>query len=140
MEYIKMNWILALTFIVLFGFLLSGCDTHMDIQREYNFGVTLKKYHVTLPYGHSCTLVFDIQREGNYKNARYYVQYFQSQGSGTLTMEDKRLYENTDYLIVEPDQPIKLSYTSLSEENEKMEILFTDNFGNRKEIEVTFKK
>lgn len=137
---IMMNWMLALTFTILFCMLLSGCDTHMDIQREYDYSVTLQKYHETLPYGHSCTLVFDMKREGNFENAVYYVQYFQSQGTGTLVMGDKRLYENTDYPIAEPEQPIELGYTSMSGENEKLEILFTDNFGNRKEIEVTFKK
>lgn len=135
-----MNWIPALTFTILFCMLLTRCDTHMDIQREYDYSVTLQKYHETLPYGHSCILVFEMKREGNYENAVYYVQYFQSQGTGTLVMGDKRLYENTDYQIIDPDLPIKLSYTSLSGENEKMEILITDNFGNKKEINVTFKK
>jgi hypothetical protein len=71
-----------------------------------------------------CSLV----KEGNYKEAKYFIRYFQTDGKGELRLDDGRILTPND-LFPLTKETFRLYYTSHCTDQQNFDVYIEDNFG-----------
>ena len=87
--------------------------------------------------GETVEIRFQIEREGEYKDTKYYIRYFQSSGTGELktnvglqfTPNDRYLLENTVF---------RLYYTSTCADQHTIDLFVEDSFGQVEKVTFNF--
>ena len=87
--------------------------------------------------GETVEIRFQIEREGEYKDTKYYIRYFQSSGIGELktnvglqfTPNDRYLLENTVF---------RLYYTSTCADQQTIDLFVEDSFGQVEKVTFNF--
>lgn len=122
-------------FTLLLAAIACACSDDIDIKQDYEFTVTHlpvpKKLQVNEVAEIRCTL----HREGNYKDTKYYLRYFQYDGAGQLWMDNGEPFLPNDIYEL-TDTSFRLYFRSLSEDAHNIEVVFFDSFG--KEFPLTF--
>ena len=78
-----------------------------------------------------------LKAEGDFKNTRYTIRYFQPDGKEELRLEDGTLLSPNDcYLLTRKN--FRLYYTSLSSDRQTIDLYVEDNFGQKKELHFSF--
>ena len=78
-----------------------------------------------------------LKAEGDFKNTRYTIRYFQPDGKEELRLEDGMLLSPNDcYLLTRKN--FRLYYTSLSSDRQTIDLYVEDNFGQKKELYFSF--
>jgi len=126
---------------VIYTILLAGivcaCSDDIDIRRAYEFKVTHLPVPKRLKVGESAEIRCQLEREGRYENTRYYMRFFQSDGIGTLSIDDGRIFlPNDSYEITE--EAFRLYYTSGSAEQAVIDIVFFDSHGYEYPLTFSF--
>jgi hypothetical protein len=124
-------------FTLLLAAIACACSDNIDIKQDYEFKVTHlpvpKKLQVNEVAEIRCTL----HRQGEYSNTRYYLRYFQYDGSGLLWMnDDEPFLPNDAYEIT--DTSFRLYFRSMSEDAHNVEVVFFDSFGREFPLIFTF--
>jgi hypothetical protein len=127
--------------ILLFAMLMMGiacaCSDDIDIKQDYEFSVTHlpvpKKLQVNEVAEIRCTL----HRKGEYSNTRYYLRYFQYNGTGRLWMDESEPFLPNDTYEV-TNTSFRLYFRSLSEDAHNIEVVFFDSFGREFPLNFTF--
>lgn len=115
---------------------LTACNDGLTIKQDYDFSVITEKYRSEIGNGETTEFVFHLSREGEYNGTHYFVSAFIREGSGVIRdTQGNELKMNEPYPIYTPET-FKLNYTSLCNENQKIELVFEDNFEYVKEIEI----
>ena len=132
----KSNILVYLTFFVFVGglFLANSCNDDLEIQNDYGFTVTHLPVPKRLKKGETAEIRFELVRSGKYADAKYYVRYFQPDGKGELTLDNRTLFPNDSYELKK--ETFRMYYTSQCEEQQVIDLTFYDNFRN--EVELTF--
>ena len=132
----KLLWMLALVFTG--AILLSSCDKdELEIQQNYPFEVKVMPVPGEVADGQTVEIRISIERSGNFKDASYYVRYFQFDGQGTLRYHDQPPYLPNDLYNL-PQTQFRLYYTSKSTMSQSFDIWISDNFGNEKQVSFQF--
>ncbi|GHV16204.1 hypothetical protein FACS1894169_09580 [Bacteroidia bacterium] len=67
-------------------------------------------------------------REGDYKEARYYIRFFQTDGTGELRMDDGRILTPNDLFPLTNDV-FRLYYTSRCTDQQTIDVYIEDDAG-----------
>jgi len=117
-------------------FIANSCSDDLEIQNNYEFAVTHLPVPKRLKMGETAEIRFELIRSGNFVNAKYYVRYFQPDGSGILTLDAQILKPNDGYQLKK--EIFRMYYTSGCEEQQVIDLTFYDNFKNQVDISFSF--
>lgn len=123
--------------IVLFASCTFACNDKLDIQQAYKFSIATMPVPSQIKKGETVEIRFQIEREGEYKDTKYYIRYFQSSGTGELktnvglqfTPNDRYLLENTVF---------RLYYTSTCADQQTIDLFVEDSFGQVEKVTFNF--
>lgn len=108
--------------------LVFSCDDKLDVQQVYPFTVTTMPVQKRIKMGETAEIRFQLNREGYYEEAKYFIRYFQPDGKGTLRTADETVFLPND-LYPLPDETFRLYYTSASTDQQQIDIYIEDSFG-----------
>ena len=110
------------------GFCLSSCTPELDVQQAYNFSLQTLPVQKDVIKGAVAEIRCSLKAEGDFKDTRYTIRYFQSDGKGKLRLDDGTLLSPNDRYLLTRDN-FRLYYTSRSAERQSIDIYIEDYFG-----------
>ncbi|GHT21406.1 conjugal transfer protein [Bacteroidia bacterium] len=116
--------------------MLCACNGDLEVKQDYSFHVETLPLPKKLKIGETVALEFTIVREGKYAGTTYKFRYFQSEGAGLLSYKGLTVPKNRFQNIAKDD--FVLSYQCTAEEQQQLDFVFEDNFGQRVEYTITF--
>ncbi|MDL2262969.1 DUF3872 domain-containing protein [Bacteroidales bacterium OttesenSCG-928-I21] len=124
-------------YTMLLACIVCACSNDIDIKQDYEFSVT----HLPIPKKLQVNEVAEIRcalhRNGEYNNTRYYLRYFQYNGSGQLWINGGEPFlPNDAYEIT--DTSFRLYFRSLSDDAHNIEVVFFDSFGKEFPLSISF--
>lgn len=117
--------------------MLSCSNEELEIQQNFPFEISVMPVPKDIAQNETVEIRCTILPSGKYKNTKYYLRYFQFDGTGTLRYYNEVPYTPNDSYQLD-DQQFRLYYTSTSVVSQSFNIWITDSFGNEKEIEFQF--
>ena len=132
------NSLVYITFFVyVFGlFLINSCSDDLEIKNDYGFTVTYLPVPKRLKKGETAEIRLELESQGKYSDAKYYVRYFQPDGKGILTLDGRTMTPNDSYELKKEE--FRMYYTSQCEEQQVIDLTFYDNFKNQVELTFSF--
>ena len=119
------------------GFCLSSCTSELDVQQAYDFSLQTLPVQKDIIKGAMAEIRCSLKAEGDFKDTRYTIRYFQPDGKGELRLEDGTLLVPNDrYLLMQKE--FRLYYTSHSTDRQTIDVYVEDNFGQKKELHFSF--
>lgn len=123
----KNNWIYVFCTLLL-GVVVCGCNNELDIQQDYSFDLVTLPVQNKIAQGEIAEIRCTLVREGEFKQAQYFIRYFQPDGKGELKMENGTVLLPNDLYPLEK-MVFRLYYTSHSTDQQSIDIYIEDNFG-----------
>lgn len=123
----KKNWIYVFCTLLL-GVVVCGCNNELDIQQDYPFDLVTLPVQNKIAQGETAEIRCTLVREGEFKQAQYFIRYFQPDGKGELKMENGTVLLPNDLYPLEK-MVFRLYYTSHSTDQQSIDIYIEDNFG-----------
>ena len=123
----KKNWIYVFCTLLL-GVVVYGCNNELDIQQDYPFDLVTLPVQNKIAQGETAEIRCTLVREGEFKQAQYFIRYFQPDGKGELKMENGTVLLPNDLYPLEK-MVFRLYYTSHSTDQQSIDIYIEDNFG-----------
>ena len=121
----------------LIGFCLPSCTPELDVQQAYDFSLQTLPVQKDIIKGTVAEIRCSLKAEGDFKDTRYTIRYFQPDGKGELRLEDGTLLVPNDrYLLMQKE--FRLYYTSHSTDRQMIDVYVEDNFGQKKELHFSF--
>ena len=87
--------------------------------------------------GETAEIRLQLVRDGRWDDARYRMRYFQPDGKGRLADESGLVFAPNDLYDLERET-FRLYYTSLSDEQQTIDLYFLDNHGKLFELSFSF--
>jgi len=115
-------------YTMLIGCIVCACSNDLDIKQNYSFDLATMPVQKKIMNGETAEIRCQIVKEGNYKQAQFYVRYFQPDGSGELKLDDGRVLLPNDFYLLTKDV-FRLYYTSKCTEQQTIDVYIEDNFG-----------
>lgn len=131
-----MNRYFLIIFILAFS-LIACSDNHLEINNSYGFSVSHLPVVSKLKKGETAEIRCQIVCEGKYINTSYYLYYFQPNGNGELKLEDGTILTQNDTYALNKET-FRLYYTSKSQVQQVIDIVFFDSAGNEFPLSFTF--
>ena len=133
----------------LFAVLAFGsCNDAIDILQDYDFSLSSWYLQEQIETGETVEIRFYLDREGDYEKAEYEIGYIQMEGKGEVTdSEGVRLVNREVRPLAEVpeldrENPVRqvftLFYRSTSARRSELKFFVQDNFGQERELTVTF--
>ena len=133
----------------LFAVLAFGsCNDDIDIRQDYDFSLSSWYLQEQIETGETVEIRFYLDREGDYEKAEYEIGYIQMEGKGEVTdSEGVRLVNREVRPLAEVpeldrENPVRqvftLFYRSTSTRRSELKFFVRDNFGQERELTVTF--
>ena len=117
--------------------MLSCTNEELEIQQNFPFDISVMPVPKDISQNETVEIRCNIVPTGKYTDTKYYLRYFQFDGTGTLRYYNQVPYSpNDSYQLA--DQQFRLYYTSTSVVSQSFKIWISDSFGNEKEIEFQF--
>ena len=127
---------------------LGSCDDGIDIRQDYDFRLSSWYLQKQIATGETVEIRFYLDREGDYEMAEYEIGYIQMEGRGEVSdSEGVRLVNREVKPLAEvpgldTENPVKqvftLFYRSTSAKRSELKFFVRDNFGQEREMTVTF--
>jgi hypothetical protein len=121
---------------LLLAAIACACNDDIDIRQDYGYGVETLPLPKSLEQGETVDLEFSILREGYYSETRYRFRYFISEGEGALTYKGQSIPVNR-FQAIDADKFV-LTYQCLCDEQQQLDFVFEDSFGQRLEYTIEF--
>ena len=119
------------------GFCLSSCTPELDVQQAYDFSLQTLPVQKDIIKGSVAEIRCSLKAEGDFKDTRYTIRYFQPDGKGELRLEDGTLLvPNNRYLLMQKE--FRLYYTSHSTDRQTIDVYVEDNFGQAVKLSFNF--
>lgn len=128
--------------------LLGSCDDKLEVRQAYDFSITSWYLQKTISPDETVEIRLTLNRSGNYEEARYQIGYIQMEGSGEVYDKKNVRLVNREMQpldsIAELDgsdpcrQVFTLSYRNRSSKNAEIKFVVTDNFHQKRELDVSF--
>lgn len=126
-----------LIYTLLLAAIACACSDNLDIKQSYEFQVTHLPVPKKLKINETAEIRCQLERSGEYENTKYYLRYFQPDGKGELRLDDGTVFlPNDTYELTK--ETFRLYYTSESEDQQVIDVYFSDNFGNEFKLSFTF--
>ena len=121
----------------LIGFCLPSCTPELAVRQDYSFSLSTLPVQKDIVKGAVAEIRCALSAEGDFKDTRYTIRYFQPDGKGELRLEDGTLLVPNDrYLLMQKE--FRLYYTSHSTDRQTIDVYVEDNFGQKKELHFSF--
>lgn len=119
---------LYLIYMVCAASIFCACDDELDIKQMYSFELETMPVPKRIVIGETVEIRCTIVKEGDYKQSRFYIRYFQPDGKGELRLDDGRILLPNDLYLLSSDV-FRLYYTSQCTDQQAIDIYIEDNFG-----------
>jgi conjugate transposon len=116
---------------------IAGCNDALDVQQVYKYTIETMPVPTTVKQGETVEIRFQISREGEYKDTKYYIRYFQPQGKGVLKTSDGLTFTPNDRFPLE-SEIFRLYYTSTSTDQQVIDVYVEDSFGQVEKVSFSF--
>ena len=121
----------------LIGFCLPFCTPELDVRQDYSFSLSTLPVQKDIIKGAVAEIRCSLKAEGDFKDTRYTIRYFQPDGKGELRLDNGTLLSPNDrYLLIQKE--FRLYYTSHSTDRQTIDVYVEDNFGQKKELHFSF--
>ena len=122
---------------ILISSFTSCSKDELEIQNDFPFEVRVMPVPKEIANGNTVEIRLTIQPTSNYRNAQYYLRYFQFDGQGTLQYYEEPPYLPNDLYPLQAKQ-FRLYYTSNSTVSQSFDVWISDNLGNEKQLSFEF--
>ena len=126
-----------LIYTILLACIACACSDDLDLKQSYEFKVTHLPVPKKLKVGETAEIRCQIERSGYYQNTAYKLRYFQTDGKGTLKLDDGTIFLPNDYYDLDRET-FRLYFTAGSEEQSNVDIYFFDDQGNSFTLSLSF--
>src|SRR5690606_4801494 len=101
---------------------LTSCEKdELDIRQNYPFKVQVMPVPKEVTNGQTVEIRITVQRSGNFNDAKYFIRYFQFDGTGALRYYSEPPYMPNDLYLL-PQTQFRLYYTSQSTVSQSFDI------------------
>jgi hypothetical protein len=124
-------------FVIATLFCFVACDNKLDIQQAFPFTVETMPVQTKIVKGETAEIRCELKREGLYDGATYTIRVFQPAGKGSLQLDDGTVFKPNDRYSLDKEI-FRLYYTSVSTDQQTIDVYVEDNFGQVKQLSFTF--
>lgn len=127
---------------------LGSCDDGIDIRQDYDFRLSSWYLQKQIATGETVEIRFYLDREGDYVKAEYEIGYIQVEGKGEVSdsegikLVNREVKPLAEVPGLDTENPVKqvftLFYRSTSTKRSELKFFVRDNFGQEREMTVTF--
>lgn len=111
---------------ILFSF--TSCSDKIDVQQVYGFELVTMPVQKKIVQGETAEIRCQLIREGEYRETRYFIRYFQPDGKGELRMDDGTVFAPNDrYPLTK--ETFRLYYTSHCTDQQTIDVYIEDSAG-----------
>lgn len=140
---------IVLSFMAIVAVLFFGaCNDEIEVQQEYDFALNAWHLQEEISPGEEVEIRITLRRQRNFKGAHYDIGYVQMQGEGEVyDMQGTRLVNREKEPLrsiaglddSDPcSQVFTLFYRSSGEKKSELLFFIVDNFGQRRELTISF--
>ena len=119
---------MIVTVLAALGLLVSACDDTLDVFKAYSFDLVTMPVQESLREGETAEIRCTLAKEGEYKNAEFFIRMFQPDGEGELRMDNGTVFLPNDFYPLEKTE-FRLYYTSHCSDQQTLDVYIQDNFG-----------
>jgi hypothetical protein len=113
-------------YTMLLACIVCACSDRLDITQNYAFDLLTMPYPKRIVEGETAEIRCQIVKEGDYSGAKYFIRYFQTDGKGSLRLDDGRVLTPNDLFPLTNDV-FRLYYTSLCTDQQNLDVYIEDN-------------
>jgi len=115
-------------YTLLLAAIVLACNDRLDINTVYGFDLQTLPVPKTVVQNETVEIRCQLIKQGNYRDARYSIRYFQPDGKGELRLDDGTLLTPNDLFPLTKEM-FRLYYTSRSTDQQTIDIYIVDNNG-----------
>jgi hypothetical protein len=108
--------------------LALACSDGLDIHTRYLFDLETMPVPKRIVQDETVEIRCQLVKEGNYRDARFFIRYFQPDGIGELRMDDGTVLLPNDLYPLEKEA-FRLYYTSRCTDQQMIDVYIEDNSG-----------
>ncbi len=123
------------TGLAVMALLVSACDDTLDVFQNYSFDLVTMPVQESLREGETAEIRCTLAKDGEYKNAEFFIRMFQPDGEGEMKMDNGMVFLPNDLYPLEKTD-FRLYYTSHCTDQQTIDVYIQDNFGQV--VEKTF--
>jgi hypothetical protein len=106
---------------------VCACNDRLDITQMYAFDLLAMPYPKKMVQGETVEIRCTLVKEGNYKDTKYFIRYFQTDGKGELKLDDGRVLTPNDLFPLTKEE-FRLYDTSLCTDQQNFDIYIEDSW------------
>lgn len=107
---------------------VSACSDKLDVQQVYEFDLATLPVQTEVVMGEEAEIRCQLVRSGEYRDTRYFIRMFQTDGKGQLRLDDGTVLLPNDLYPLEKGA-FRLYYKSLSTDQQTIDIYIIDSHG-----------
>jgi hypothetical protein len=115
-------WLAAMMLLAL------ACSDDLDIHTRYLFDLETMPVPKKIVQGETAEIRCRLVKEGNYRDAEFYIRMFQTDGVGELRMDDGTVFAPNDLYSL-TKETFRLYYTSRCTDQQVVDVYIVDSFG-----------
>ena len=115
-------------YTLLLGAIVCACNSELDIHQAYAYDLVSLPVQKKIVQGETAEIRCQLVKEGDYKQAKFFIRYFQPDGKGELQMDDGRILTPNDLYPLKKET-FRMYYTSQCTDQQTIDVYIEDNFG-----------
>jgi hypothetical protein len=115
-------WLAAMMLLAL------ACSDDLDIHTRYLFDLETMPVPKKIAQGETAEIRCRLVKEGNYRDAEFFIRMFQTDGVGELRMDNGTVFKPND-LYPLTKETFRLYYTSRCTDQQVVDVYIVDSFG-----------
>lgn len=134
--------------LALLACVFAGCDDRLEVQQAYDFSLSSWYLQEGIAPDETVEIRLTLNREGDYREARYRIGYIQLEGEGEVFDKDgcrlvnRELTDLSGIAKVDATDPFRqvftLFYKNVGEDNPEIRFVAVDNFGVERTLDIPF--
>lgn len=129
--------IVILSLMVVGVICVSACSDKLDVQQVYEFDLATLPVQTEVVMGEEAEIHCQLVRSGEYRDTRYFIRMFQTDGKGQLRLDDGTILLPNDLYPLE-NETFRLYYKSLSTDQQTIDIYILDSHGQMVQKSFSF--
>lgn len=129
--------IISIITLFIVGVLFTSCNDKIEVLQAYDFNLSTMPVQKRIKQGETTEIRCQLNKSGNYKDVKFYIRYFQSDGAGTLKMDNGTIFLPNDSYELDRET-FRLYYTSECTDQQSIDIVVYDNFGQCYELSFSW--
>lgn len=129
--------IMILSLMVIGVICVSACSDKLDVQQVYEFDLATLPVQTEVVMGEEAEIRCQLVRSGEYRDTRYFIRMFQTDGKGQLRLDDGITLLSNDLYPLEKET-FRLYYKSLSTDQQTIDIYIIDSHGQMVQKSFSF--